>query len=273
MYTNTNSEASCINSLELALKEKNSRIHALESSLAEEKTSKIKLMNDLSEEKISNTKLIKDLTEQILSNAKLLNDLSEEKTSNTKLMNDYSIILKTQSKIKQIISGNITLIPFEIILRNKDYDKLLLYKDFDIERHFEQIHTFLINSKNNHLIKHIIDNCLNINAEVSLSGYSSKRLIHLIIKHTNDEMIKYIFEKENIDLDCMDQNDKYPIHLVCQISSSTIIIKKIIDKHIHSSLTFGDAFTFKRALIHSINHNLCLNTYQKSELINLIKNK
>ena len=261
-----------IHALELILSEKDSRIHALESALAEEKISNVKLINDLTEKTLSNVTVIETLTEEKISNAKLINDLTEKISSNT-------IILETFAKIKQTIRGNTAtataLIPFgdrdfyETIIQNADYNKVLFFKDFDIVRSLRHICTFLLrNSNNNHLIKHIIDNCININVDAPYDGYVSRRLIHLIIKYTNDEMIKYIIEKKNIDLNCADLDGNYPVHLICQKSSS-IIIKNIINKYIYDPLIFDEAFV--GMLMTSIDHNLYLNTDQKSELINLIK--
>ena len=109
------------------------------------------------------------------------------------------------------------------------YEKLLSYKFFDADCVFATANRCILN---NEIIKHIIDHCPNLNAEVNVNVYYvSTRLIHLLCKNSNEKYIQYIIDK-GVELERPDNYGYYPLHLICEYSTCSMI-KYIINKGVN----------------------------------------
>ena len=164
----------------------------------------------------------------------------EELNNQYKTSNDY---LYNVSEIK-------------IHMKNKNYEKLLSYDNFDHKFINEEI----IEECPSHILKYIIDNCSNLEAcdndgwkpihsicrystpeiiryiidkNVDLECETAEKLrpIHFICRHSTPEMIKYIIDK-NVDLECETVDKWRPVHIICR-NSTPEMIKYIIDKNVN----------------------------------------
>ena len=117
------------------------------------------------------------------------------------------------------------------IMNNCEYKKLLSYKSFDAKYLFANIFHAINNGIGNKLMKHIIDNCVDLNIEINVEHFSSTRLIHLFCRHSSLEMIQYLIDK-GAELECPNKDGDYPVHLICRYSTFEII-KYIISKGVN----------------------------------------
>ena len=117
-------------------------------------------------------------------------------------------------------SDNISTI--KKFVKNKEYNKLLSYTNFDLKSVLEITANFPEN-----IYKYIIDNCIDLECESD----STWRPIHYICRYSTPEMIKYIINK-NVNLEVETENKWRPIHCICRYSTPKII-KYIIDKNVN----------------------------------------
>lgn len=148
---------------------------------------------------------------------------------------------KSYNKNKKIIDK---------ILANKEYDKLLEFCDFKLEKIFTD--DFFQDCKNNNvLVKHLIDNALDLECR----NKDKQRPIHFICKYSNKEMLLHILSK-NVELECQDHLGQRPIHLLCELSTPDVI-KILIDKGV--DLESKDKYNYRPI------HLIC--QYQPPEMI------
>ena len=79
--------------------------------------------------------------------------------------------------------------------------------------------------KNNNLMKKIIDKC----DDLERGDNGGWKPIHYICKFSTPEIIKYVIDKEGVNLECENNDKCRPIHFICRFSTPEMI-KYIIDK-------------------------------------------
>jgi ankyrin repeat protein len=112
------------------------------------------------------------------------------------------------------------------------FEKIINNKQFDELLSYVKFdltyyfYRLLINCKNENILKYVIDNAINLECVIDYN----KRPIHIICEYSTPEMIKYIIDK-GVDLECETKWGWRPIHYICDKSKSTHeMIKYIIDK-------------------------------------------
>ena len=202
--------------------------------------------------KIENDKLKSDLSAKINDYNQLQNTLSN-KTKN--ILNASKSLEKYSQKLSLMIKK---------IMENHEYEKLLSHKFFDAEYLFSHIYVAIKNNMKMEIMKHIIDNCLDLNVEVD-AGYDfiSTRLIHLFCKYANPELIQYLIDK-GVELECPNKDGYYPLHLICRCSTPSMI-KYIIAKGVDIKSNP------KIDLIEIINQRSLFTADEKKELLALIE--
>ncbi len=113
---------------------------------------------------------------------------------------------------------------YKNIIDNNNYQELLNLKDIDIHILINLVedHDFPPNNffKNIAIIKHIIDNCTDINAIIK----SNWRLIHYMCwAPSPPEVIKYIIDKD-VDLEVTTSRCNKPVHFVAIYSTSDVLM-------------------------------------------------
>ena len=114
-------------------------------------------------------------------------------------------------------------------IEENNFDNLTKFTDYDIKDMHNNNNIILKlveKCKNETVLKHIIDNCIDLEC-VIVNGW---KLIHFICRYSTPKMIKYIIDK-NVDLECVSINKWKPIHHICRISTPEMI-KYIIDKNV-----------------------------------------
>jgi hypothetical protein len=111
----------------------------------------------------------------------------------------------------------------EKYIEENNYDELLNYVKFDLKDNnfFYKLLSslsLLNNCKNEKILKHIIDNAIDLECETS----DKWRPIHLICKYSTPEMIKYIIDK-GVNLECETDLGYKPIYFICRYSTSEMI--------------------------------------------------
>ena len=196
----------------------------------------LQLKDDLSEKILENNQLKTDLSEKINDYDQLKIALSDKTTEYNKLCEKAKNIFnasKSLNKYFQKLPSTTNNEAIKKIMRDCEYEKLLLYKSFDAEYLFSDIYCAIDDGDARiKIMKHIIDNCLDLNVEVD-AGYdfTSTRLIHLFCKHGNPELIQYLIDK-GVELECPDREGNYPLHLICRHSTASMI-KYIIAKGVN----------------------------------------
>ena len=115
-------------------------------------------------------------------------------------------------------------------INENKFDKLLEFGEFDLEKMYnndlykEQSFVKLFDLKDNKIMKHFIDNVVDLESIDSTNW----KIIHYICKFSTPEMIKYIIDR-GVYLDCYTNDDWKPIDLICRYSTSKMI-KYIIDR-------------------------------------------
>ena len=182
-----------------------------------------------------NFQLKTDLSEKILENDQLKTSLSERVVRHNKLCDDTKNILNIYKSFSQSLQ-KLPIIDDSVAIKNimdkREYEKLLSYNFFDVEFLFININKALFDKIENEIMKHIIDNCLDLNTQVNYVGYISTRLIHSFCKNANDELIQYLINK-GVELECPDLCGYYPLHLIC-VHSTYSMIKYIIGKGVNT---------------------------------------
>ncbi len=128
---------------------------------------------------------------------------------------------------------------FNNIVKNRNYEKLLDFKKIDLCLLMNiaetQLHSFYSNSLQNFLrnetvMKHIIDNCIDLNIPIK----SSWRLIHYICwADTPEDLIRYIIDK-GADLEVATADLDTPIHFLLRNNTPKLApIKYMIDKGVN----------------------------------------
>jgi ankyrin repeat protein len=137
--------------------------------------------------------------------------IKKEENNNYKISIPLVILLKNTKEI------------FNEIVNNKQFEELLNYTNFDLNKNYN-FNALLISCKDEKILKHVIDNAIYLECET----ISKDRPIHLICKNSTPEMIKYIIDK-GVDLECENIYKFRPIHYIC-LNSTPEMIKYIIDK-------------------------------------------
>ena len=190
------------------ISEKNStkRINKLEAALLEQKTNEnarlIKLEADISE-------LKSHLEQKTNENAQLI-----------LLMNNMKKIISPPPSSPLLLFDNCKNEVQKILNKNK-HKKLLLYKNFDLTYLFNDIFYLCDHNENNNILRHIVDNCIDLNVKVNLIGFQSNRIIHLFSRSPNKEMIAYLFLK-NADFNVKDNDGRLPLKLALTYSTYEI---------------------------------------------------
>ena len=116
------------------------------------------------------------------------------------------------------------------------FPELLFYGNFMINKFSSMVFIKnLSDNKQEEVIRHLIDNALNIEAVNCIR--TKKKLIHYICQYSTPKMIKYIIDK-GVNLECKDIEQMRPIHYICQYSTPEMI-KYIIDKGVNLECKTG----------------------------------
>lgn len=160
--------------------------------------------------KISKLKVQKDL------DAKQITILEKKNTNLTTMLEKISTLINTNTN-SNLLLHNDHVDDVDKIFRNREFMKLLLYTKFDIEKIFDNVNknTILIHEKYSAIMKHIIDNCEDLNRTITRPSCAATRLIHLICYFARSDVIQYAINNKSIDLEYCDKNGHRPIHLIC----------------------------------------------------------
>jgi ankyrin repeat protein len=108
-------------------------------------------------------------------------------------------------------------------VKNKNFDKLLYYVEFDLSDDNFTYNLFK-DCKDKNVLKHVIDNTIDLEC-INNEGW---RPIHYLCRYSTPEMIRYIIDK-GVNLECINKYKMRPIHFICALSTPEMI-KYIIDK-------------------------------------------
>ena len=263
--------------LHAKIKELKDKLSNLKSSIDKLIVENDQLKIDNGQLKIDNNQLKADLSEKTLENNQLKIDNNQLKTALSDKTTEYN---KLYGEIKNILIANKSLkkrfqkLPsmicnktvkndeIEKIMKNYEYEKLLSYKFFDAKYLFSRIYNAIIIGMRIDIMKHILDNCLDLNVEVNIDMFASTRLIHLFSKNSNPKLIQYLIDK-GVELECPNRDGYYPLHIICA-SSTPSMIKYIISKGVNLKSNP------KIDLAYIINHRPFTND-EKKELLALIE--
>lgn len=123
------------------------------------------------------------------------------------------------------------------ILISEEYDKIILYNNFDIKLIFSALPN-LMKKENTNILKYIIDNCLDINTENNSRYRICKRLIHIACRESNEEIIMYLINK-NVKLNVTDYDDSYPLQIIFKYSTFSMV-KYFMEKKINFRHIYGN---------------------------------
>ena len=158
------------------------------------------------------------------------------------------------SSLKKIINGS-SLVSLELlshdILSNREYDKLYKYGSFLLK----EIEVRYIPECNNDALKHIIDNCSDLNIKPKYGSYNF--FTQMLVSHSkNYEIIKYIIENKNVNLEEKHKNNSTPIYFAYQ-HASLEIINLILNQNV--KLEFKNSYGRTHEPYIESNTNLSLN--------------
>ncbi|AYV82374.1 MAG: hypothetical protein Homavirus39_2 [Homavirus sp.] len=112
-------------------------------------------------------------------------------------------------------------------LGSNQFEKLLLYKNFDLTKMYYYFDFFTEYCTNLDTIKYVLDNAIDLECIVE----HKRRLIHTACYYNNLEMVKYLIDK-NVDLEYEDNYKLRPIHLACE-NNNIEMVKCLIDKKVN----------------------------------------
>ena len=115
----------------------------------------------------------------------------------------------------------------ERIMYKKKFKKLLRYGSFKLDK----IYLSCIEKCDDVVLKHIIDNCKNLNG--SVSGKNGIKFFSRVISYreNNFEIVKYLIKEKNVNLEEEYSNKSTPIYFACQ-NSSFEVINLILDQNV-----------------------------------------
>lgn len=143
------------------------------------------------------------------------------------------------------------------IINKKKFNKLLKYRKFDLGTFYETNQILTIIDCENKIIKHIIDNVLDIDAK----NYNGFGLLHLCAKYGKSDIILYLINK-GVKLEEETNYGNRPIHIIAKYASSDVL-KYIINKEV--SLDCKNIFGCKPI------HVIC--KYSTFEIIQFVLNR
>ncbi len=138
------------------------------------------------------------------------------------------------------------------IIKNKTFNKLLKYTDFKLNDIFQIyddendafIKLLLQNCNNDNVIRHVIDNSIDLLYDNSTYVTTNYKLpIHYICKYCNSKLIKYIIENKEINYECTDINGYTPIYYIVKYHcDKDDLINLFIDKKVNLQKTIHYIF-------------------------------
>lgn len=157
---------------------------------------------------------------------------------------DYLIQINQDIKLNQFVSKK--SFPhlkneINIILNNKQYDKLFEYNMFQLNYKFENeiFIEYLCKNKNieDKILKYIIDNSIDYDSyDISETNDKKLKPIHTACKFFNYKIVKFLIEKK-IDLNSDDNNNNKPINILLinfiQNNSNLDIFNLLLDANIN----------------------------------------
>ena len=153
------------------------------------------------------------------------------------------------------------------LINYNKFDELLKYKNFKLDL-IDSIHHMVYYCKNDNVLKHIIDNTLNLEY---MDGKSP--LVHYICVNKKHHLIKYIVDKE-IDLECKDSSGWTVMNCAAYYSTFETI-KYIIEKDVdlNSTINKFNGREKQYTVIDLINLNEKLDSKETDELMDILKEK
>ena len=113
------------------------------------------------------------------------------------------------------------------IMCKRKFEKLFRYGSFKVSH----IHLDYIRQCDDVVLKHIIDNCDNLNDSFYLSP-NLKFFTYVVAYHKNNfEIVKYLIEEKNVNLEEENIIKSTPIYYACQ-KSSFEVINLILDHNV-----------------------------------------
>ncbi len=203
----------------------------------------------------------------------------------TKIMVNDFIKCNPKYKNMQYVQDLTYNVNYKIIMRfleNKRFHKLLEYVDYcimnkcySIPGSIPIIQHLCIHCKDDNIIKHVLDHCLDIEVPDKISGYMP---IHNVCRYGSDSIIKYMINKCS-NLECKTYFKLRPIHMICQYSTASNV-KCLIDKGVNLDCAdmygitpiliackYGDY-----AMIRHLNNagvNVCTHDNNKNTVVNI----
>ncbi|XWV26228.1 hypothetical protein QJ857_gp0848 [Tupanvirus soda lake] len=133
----------------------------------------------------------------------------------------------------------------ELFVKNKKYDKLYKYHQFDLDilSRSGKIHTknfnnddlskatlcftIFLQEADTSIIKYVMDNAIDLESQIA-----GGKLIHLVCKNCSFDVVKYLVEK-GVDIECETPKRKWrPIHFAIK-SSHEGIVKYLVEKGVN----------------------------------------
>jgi hypothetical protein len=152
----------------------------------------------------------------------------------TKLLRSYAF----ESLLKLYVDGNLNSVikddclfdhldycdDVRLLFKKQLYNHIYKYKNFDVTKLSDgnMLKNFFVGASDE-TIKYFIDNVINLEEDIK-----GKKLIHLVVKYCNLNIITYLVSK-GIDIECQTNNKWRPIHFAIK-SAEENVLKFFVEK-------------------------------------------
>ena len=113
------------------------------------------------------------------------------------------------------------------IIIMKQYDKLLLFDDFDLSQFDHNLIITLFRRASNEVLKYFIDHIINLEEPIASETNVKTYLIYYVVQYSNLEILRHLAQND-INLEIRDSRNHRPIHTACRYASLEII-KYLVD--------------------------------------------
>lgn len=118
------------------------------------------------------------------------------------------------------------------LIELSQFDKIKQYINFDFKLIQQAYCDKLLKSASEDVFKYIIDNLMDINADINDRGWSFLNLLCYGVSKRLPNVVKYAIEKGGDILHFCKSDNWYPLHQIVHFSGNESLIKWGIDKHL-----------------------------------------